>query len=295
MKYVITGSLGHTSQPIVAGLVKAGHEVTVITSQAERLKDIASLGAKGLAGSVEDESFISAAFKGADALYLMIPPNIHAPQYKDYQKKVADIYAKAVEQNGIKFVVALSSIGAHLGNGAGPIDGVAYLEKKLAGIKGLNTVALRPSYFFLNLLGQAGLIKHMNIAGSNFGNTDEKLVLTDTNDIAEVALQKLEALDFTGFNVQYIASDERHPNEIAKVLGTAVGKPETPWITFPDDQALKGMTDSGFPEEIAGLYVQMGQRIREGKLQEDYWKNRPQLSKVKLEDFAGLFVTVYNN
>lgn len=295
MKYVITGSLGHISRPLVAGLVQAGQEVIVITSQPERLKDIESLGAQGLAGSVEDQAFVTGAFKGADAVYLMIPPNVARSNYQEYQRNVADIYAKAVADNHIKYAVALSSIGAHLEKGAGPIDGVAYLERTLAAIHGLSVVALRPSYFFINLLGQAGLIKHMNIAGSNFGSTEEKLVLTDTNDIAEVALKKLLALDFSGFNIQYIASDERHPSEIAKVLGTAVGKPETPWVSFTDDQALKGMTDSGFPAEIAALYIQMGQRINEGKLQEDYWKHRPQLGKVKLEDFASVFVTVYNN
>lgn len=295
MKYVITGSLGHISRPLVAGLVKAGNEVTVITSQPERLKEIESLGARGLAGSVEDFAFVSAALKGADAVYLMIPPNTAAPQYRVYQKKVADNYARAVAENGIRFAVSLSSIGAHLENGAGPIDGVAYLERKLAEVKGLSTVALRPSYFFLNLLGQVGLIKHMNIAGSNFGSTDEKLVLTDTNDIAGVALKKLLALDFSGFTIEYIASDERHPSEVASVLGTAVGKPETPWISFPDEQALKGMMDAGFPAEIAGMYVEMGQRLNEGKLQEDYWKHRPSLGSTKLEDFAKLFASVYNN
>jgi hypothetical protein len=34
--------------------------------------------------------------------------------------------------------------------GAGPIDGLGYLEEQLLGLQNVNTVALRPSYFFYN-------------------------------------------------------------------------------------------------------------------------------------------------
>ena len=39
-KYVITGSIGHISKPLVEGLIKAGKDVTVITSNNDRVKEI---------------------------------------------------------------------------------------------------------------------------------------------------------------------------------------------------------------------------------------------------------------
>jgi uncharacterized protein YbjT (DUF2867 family) len=151
-------------------------------------------------------------------------------------------------------------------------------------VEGLNVKALRPSYFMQNLYAMAGMVKGMGIMGSNFG--DDKLVLVHTNDIAEAALDELLRLDFTRFQVRYIAGDEKTGAEIAQILGGAVGKPETPWVVFTDEQNKQGMLQAGLNEEIAGKYTEMGAAIRDGSMQDDYMANRPTLSKTKLEDFA---------
>ncbi|MFM8913901.1 MAG: NAD-dependent dehydratase, partial [Flammeovirgaceae bacterium] len=61
MNYVITGSVGHISKPIVQQLIAAGHHASVITSNADRVKDIESLKATALVGSVEDATFVNSA------------------------------------------------------------------------------------------------------------------------------------------------------------------------------------------------------------------------------------------
>jgi uncharacterized protein YbjT (DUF2867 family) len=296
MKYVITGSLGHISKPIALALIKAGHETVIITSNNDRVKDIEAIGAKAAVGSVEDSLFTSNVFSGADVVYLMIPPNYTAPDLRAFQNKVADVYFSAVKKNNIKYVVVLSSIGAHLGNGAGPVDGLADLEKKFSELKQVNIIYLRPSYFFINLLGMIPLIKNANIMGSNFGNSEEKLVLTDTGDIAEAAIEELLKLNFTGHSIRYIASDERHPAEIAETLSKAINKPGIRWVSFTDEQALAGMEQAGLPPSLSSAYAIMGKAIREGDMQNDYWKKHPsKLGKVKLEDFAKQFAAAYNN
>jgi hypothetical protein len=182
-----------------------------------------------------------------------------------------------------------------MGNGAGPVDGLADLEKKLSALQNLHVKILRPSYFYYNLFGMIPLMKNMNIMGSNFGNTEEKLILTDTGDIADAAIEELLSLNFKGQSIRYIASDERHPNEIAEVLSKSVGK-SAPWVSFSDEQALGGMVQAGLPQSIAEGYVTMGKGIREGRVQEHYWQNRPsKLGKIKLEDFAKQFAAAYDN
>jgi uncharacterized protein YbjT (DUF2867 family) len=52
-------------------LVQKGHLVTVISSKAERKKEIETLGAKAAIGTLEDVNFLSSTFKGADAVYVM--------------------------------------------------------------------------------------------------------------------------------------------------------------------------------------------------------------------------------
>lgn len=287
MKYVLTGSIGHITKPLAQQLIKAGHDVSIITSSTNNVANIEALGAKALVGSVYDADFVNSALAGADGTYLMIPPNMGAPDFLEAQKTVANNYVDAVVKNGIKNIVQLSSIGAHLRKGAGPIDGLAYLEEKLSAIEGINVKMLRPSYFYYNLFSMIPLIKHANIMGSNFNMQDEKFVLTHTSDIADAAAEALLNLDFSGKSVQYISSDERTSTEIAAVLSNSVNKPGTPWIEFKDEESLQGMLGAGLKPSISEAYVQMGKSLREGKLQEDYWKNKPvQTGKIKLEDFA---------
>ena len=287
MNYVITGSLGHISKPVVEGLVKAGHEVTVITSKSENAEAIEAIGATAAVGSVDDGVFVKQAFAGADAVYLMIPPKWGVTQWRAYQNVISDNYIAAIQENDVRFVVMLSSIGAHMGNGCGPVDGLHDLEQKLKTIEGLNAKILRPAYFYYNLFSMIPLINQAGIVGSNFGGPGYTMTLVHTRDIAEVALQELLNLDFTGQRVRYIVSDERTTDEIARVLGEAIGKPELPWIPFTDEQQKQGMLQAGLNEEMASQYVKMGEALRTGRMQEDYFANRTgQLSKTKLEDFV---------
>lgn len=245
---------------------------------------------------MEDAAFLKTAFAGAQAAYLMIPPKWALQgTWKDYQKKVILNYIDALKINGIRHVVFLSSIGAHLGKGTGPVDGVSAGEWYLSQERNINVKILRPSYFYYNLLNMIPMIKNMNIMGANFGGSKEKLVLTHTSDIANIAAAHLLGLKFKGHTIEYIASDERHPKEIAEVLSKAVGKSGVQWIEFKDEDALNGMLQGGLPAEIAKGYVEMGVSLREGKMQGDYWKNRPKLAKVKLEEFAKEFAAAFNS
>jgi uncharacterized protein YbjT (DUF2867 family) len=284
MHYIVTGSLGHTGKPVTEGLLAAGHTVTVVTSKPEKAADIEALGAKAAVGSVDDAEFVKQAFAGADAAYLLIPARWGVTDWRAFQNGIIDNYIAGITAQGINKVVLLSSIGAHMGNGAGPVDGLYDAEQKLNALDGVDAVYLRPSYFYYNLFNMIGMVKGMGIMGSNFG--DETIALTHTDDIAEAALEVLLDTTLTGKQVRYIASDERTGPEIAKVLGEAVGKPETPWIVFPDDQNTQGMLQAGLNEEMATQYTKLGEAMRNGQMQADYFQNRPALGKIKLEQFA---------
>ena len=295
MKYVITGGAGNISKPLTEKLLKAGHEVTVISRNAENIKSLTSLGAKAAIGSVNDIAFLKKAFAGADAVYTMVPPNYSTNDMKASIAEVGTNYADALKKSNVKYVVNLSSVGAHLPDGVGPVSGLYRVEQALNELKNTNIKHLRPTYFFSNFLGNVGMVKNMNIIGGNFGGADFKMLLADPNDIAEVAFEELSNLNFTGHSARYIGSDERSTEDIAKTIGTAIGKPELPWITFTDEQAYGGMMQMGLPENAAKNYAEMGHAMHNGSMFEDYWKHHPdKLGKTKLEDFAKTFAAVYN-
>lgn len=296
MKYVITGSLGHISKPVSEALIKAGHDVTIITSKEENASTIKMLGAKAAVGSVEDAGFLTKTFTGADAVYTMIPPNFNANPWKKWIGQIGKNYAAAIKAANIKYIVNLSSVGADLPDGIGPVSGLHLAEEALNTLTDVNIKHLRATYFYTNLLSNIDLIKHANIIGGNFGVKDKKFGIVHPNDIAEVVAEELLHLNFKGHTVRYVVSDEVSTDDVAKTLGAAIGKPALQWIVFSNDQALKGMLDAGLPEEVAKNYVEMGAAINNGEMYEDYWKNHPEtLGKTKLQDFAKEFAAAYSS
>lgn len=295
MNYVITGSLGNISLPVSKALIKAGHQVTIITSKKENITAIETLGAKAAVGSVEDVNFLTKAFAGANAVYTMVPPNFGATEWKKWIGGIGKNYAEAIKATGVKYVVNLSSVGAHRNDGVGPVSGLHLAEEALNTLTDVNIKHLRPAYFYPNLFSNIDLIKQAGIMGSNFEITDNKFPIVDPADIAALAVEELLQLNFSGHTVRYIASDEVSTNAIAAEIGKAIGKPDLHWVAFTNEQAYDGMKQAGVPEEIAKNYAEMGNAANTGTMTEDYWENHPaSLGKTKLSDFAKVFAAVYN-
>ncbi len=294
MKIIITGSLGHISKPLVEKLIVARHDVTVISSNVERKSEIEALGAKAAIGSVSDLAFVTGTFKGADAVYTMVPPTYTAPDWKQYIAGIGKIYAQAIAAAGVKNVVNLSSMGAHMPENCGPVSGLYYVEQALNVLEGVNIKHLRPGFFYYNFFANIGMIKHMGIIGGNYGE-GVKLVLADTNDIAEIAADELLNLSFTGKSIRYIASDEKTTDEVASILGKAIGKPDLKWINFSDADTLGGMLQNGVPEEVAKNYTEMGAAMRSGEMASEYNQSRSaSFGKISFDSFAPVFAAAYS-
>ena len=295
MKYVITGAAGNISKPLAEKLLNAGHDVTVISRSAENIKSLTDQGAKAAIGSVDDVEFLKKTFSGADAVYTMVPPRYDAPDMKAHIASVGKKYAEALKATNVKYVVNLSSVGAHLPDGVGPVSGLYKVEQALNELTNTNIRHLRPVWFYTNLFANVGMIKHMNILGGNFGGDDFTMLMVYPNDIAEVAFEELSNLNFSGHTVRYIGGDERSTADIAKAIGTSIGKADLPWVVFTDEQAYQGMMQAGLPENVAKNYTEMGHAMHDGSMFKDYWKHHPEkLGKTKLEDFAKTFAAVYN-
>lgn len=284
MKFVITGSLGNISQPLTRSLIAAGHQVTVISSNPEKAAAIEALGATAATGSINDTAFLTETFRDADALYTMVPPSFTTTDYREYYRQAANSYASAIKASGVKRVVNLSSIGAHLPGGTGPIKGLHDLEHVFNTIENVSIVHLRPASFYTNYYADVDMIRQAGILGANYP-ARATIVLVHPADIADAAAARLQQ-SFTGKSVQYVASEELTLAEVTAILGTALGKPELPWVEFTDEQAYEGMVQAGLSEELARNFVEMGSATRAGILWEDYNLHKPVLSKRKFREFA---------
>ena len=294
MKIIVTGSLGHISKPLTKELVEKGHTVTVISSNPEKQKDIEALGAIAAIGSIEDVDFITAAFTCADAVYTMVPPANYFDPNLDLEghcNAIANNYAQAIEKSGVKRVVHLSSIGAHMEKDSGLILLHRNVEMILDQLADVAITFMRPVGFYYNLFGFIPVIKNQGFIAANFG-ADENLIWVSPIDIAAAVAEELET-PFIGRKVRYVASDELTGHETVGILGEAMGKPDLKWILISSEQWQNGLELAGMQPAIAARLVEMYESQHNGKLTADYYRNRPALGKVKLKDFAKEFAAAY--
>jgi uncharacterized protein YbjT (DUF2867 family) len=293
MKITITGSLGNISKPLAELLINNGHEVTIISSDPKKINNIEGVGAKAAIGSVSDVAFLTSAFKGADAIYTMVPPNWTVNNYRQYIKETGNNLRDAIKAAGVKKVVNLSSVGAHLSEGTGPIAGMHDVEQTLNTLDGVAVKHLRAGFFYINFFFDIGTIRQMGIMGNNYGS-NAKMVMVHPMDIAIATVQELQG-SFEGKSYRYVVSEEREIADIVKVLGTAINKPDLPWVQFSNEETYAGMTAAGMSAAIASTYVEMGTAIKSGILFEDFEAHKPQVwGQIKLTDFAHEFAAVYN-
>ena len=119
--YVVTGATGHTGSVVAEKLLSNKQQVRVVGRDAKRLERFTSQGAEGFVADMTDAAALTKAFTGADAAYLLIPPNLSAPDVAAYQRQVTEALASAVERSGVRYAVVLSSFGAEQTQGTGPV------------------------------------------------------------------------------------------------------------------------------------------------------------------------------
>jgi uncharacterized protein YbjT (DUF2867 family) len=293
MKIIITGSLGNVAKPLAQQLIAEGHDITVISSNESKKNDIETLGAKAAIGSITDLDFLMKTFDGADAAFLMTPPNMGFENVVENTINAGKNYTEAIKQTGVKKVVMLSSIGVESPIENGPIKGLHFIEKFYNELENTSVTFLRAGYFYINFLNDIPLIKNAGIMGGNYPETVQ-IPLVHPKDIAKGAAEEL-VKNSEGKNVRYIISDVRPASDLAKVFGSAIGKPELPWAEFKDEESLNGMLQAGLPQEIAELYTEMGLGLRKGVVQKDFIEHGSVVDgEVKLEEFANEFAGKFN-
>ena len=295
MNIILTGSLGHIGKPLAQELVEKGHAVTIISSNPEKQKDIEALGATAAIGSIEDADFLTATFTDADLVYTMIVGGSFTDPAFDlvaHSRKLADNYTQAIKQSGVKRVIHLSSIGAHLAKDSGLILGHHAAEVILNKLNDVSITFMRPVGFYYNMYGFVPIIKNQGFIAANYG-ADDLLVWVSPIDIAAAIVDEIENPPVDR-KVRYVASDELTGNETASILGAAIGKPDLTWILISDEERQRGLEAAGLSPTIAVGMVEMFAAQHSGLLMEDYYRNKPPLGNVKLADFAKEFAMVFN-
>jgi len=292
--YVITGATGNTGSVVTEKLLDKGEKVRVIGRDAKRLEKFKQKGAETFVADSTDAAALTKAFSGAKAVYAMIPPNIVAPDVRAYQEQVSDALASAIAKSAVKHAVVLSSVGADKPDKTGPVVGLHNLEKKLDAIAGLNALYLRAGYFMENLLPQVSVIQSFGvIAGPVRG--DLPLPMIATRDIGAVAADALLKLDFNGKRRRELQGPRDVTyNDVAKVVGAAIGKPILTYLQMPAAQLKPALTQMGMSANMADLLLEMADSLNSGYMKMIEPRSPATSTPTTLETFvAEVFAPAY--
>jgi len=293
--YVIMGTTGNIGSKLANILLDKGEKVKVIGRSAERLKPFVDHGAEAAVGDVSDTAFLTNTFKGADAVFALIPPNYAADDFRAEYNAVGANIVKAIQESGVKHVLFLSSVGADLPEKTGVIKGLRDVEQRLNKLDGVNILHLRPTYFMENLLANISMIKNMGINGGDIKD-DVKFAMIATKDIAPVAADHLIKKDFAGKAIHELLGErDVSMYEVTKIFGEKIGKPDLQYLQFSAEDAKKGMMDSGISADVSDQLLELGQAINDGIIAVKQQRTAENTTGTSIEEFADFFAQVYQS
>jgi uncharacterized protein YbjT (DUF2867 family) len=280
--YVILGASGNTGSIIAHFLLSKGKKVRVVGRDAERLQRFVRKGAEAFTADVSDAAGLTKAFSGAAAGYLMLPPITS----REDQEREGDAIAKAVKESGLRFAVNLSSYGAQVPEGTGPVEGLHSSEQKLNAVSGLSVLHLRAAYYMENNLAAIDMIHEMGIFGHAL-LPDLKMPMVTTRDVGDYAAQRLLDLDFSGRQTRELLGErDLSMAEATAVIARGIGKADLRYVQFPYDQVQQALTQEGFSPRKAAVYIDMFKAINAGVLVPLEPRSRENTTPTSFEKFV---------
>jgi len=287
----IVGATGHTGKLVAERLLAKGEKIRVIGRDAGRLAALVARGAEAAVGDAGDAAFLERAFKGADAVYTLLPPDAAAPSLRAVQDRVGEATVRALRAAGTRFVVFLSSQGGEQPSGTGPIVGLHAQEERLREL-GVNVLVLRPAYFMENLFSNLGLIKQQGLNGGAIA-PDLPMPMIATADIGEAAAAALIARDWKGQVVRdLLGPRDLTQREATAILGALIGKPELPYVQFPYPAFTDALTHMGLSRDYASKLAEMAQAMNEGHIKPPT-RSPSNTTSTRFEDFAQSLAQAY--
>ncbi len=291
--YAILGATGQIGQVLSRELLKLGHKVRAIGRNKEKLQHLKELGAETYQIAFDDAAALAKAFQGVNAVFSFVPPAPDSDDLGSFQDKVGEAIVQALIAAKVTHVLNLSSIGAQLPNGTGPIKGLFRQESRLNALSSLNVLHLRPGFFMENLNFSIPTIKATGHNASTL-RADLGILMVSTMDIGLKAAELLHALKFTGHSVfEYVGPHAITMSEATALLGKAIGKPGLKYVQLTNAEAEKGMLAHGMKLNSVKLMLEMNQAFNENKISLTQKLSAENKGHTSFEDFTKTFSRTY--
>lgn len=252
--FAIAGVTGHTGAATANALLAQGKPVRVIVRSTEKGEAWKKKGAEVAVADLSDVTALSAALRGVKGVYLLSPPNFAAKDFIADRKALAEAMAAAVKAAKVPSVVFLSSVGAQLASGTGPIV-TAHNAEQVLRSAAPSVTFVRAAYFLENWGSVIGLAKSQGVL-PHYGAIDVKFSQVTARDIGAAAARALLDPSDGVRVVELAGTEDWSVNDVAAELSKLLGNPVQA-VSAPVADAHAGLLQAGVPDPMAGLYAQM--------------------------------------
>jgi uncharacterized protein YbjT (DUF2867 family) len=223
-------------------------------------------GGEPFIADLTDAEALEPAFVDAEAVYVMLPPDLSSSDFRAHQDTLTESIGAALERSRVSHAVTLSSFGADKADKTGPVAGLHHMEERLNRIADLNVLHLRAGYFMENTLAQVTPIQKQGI-GMGPVAPELRLPMIASRDIGVAAADFLLKLDFHSHQTHELQGQrDITMNECVAIIGHAIGKPDIKYVQPPEDQIRAAMLQMGMSANFVNLILEMAAALNSGHM-----------------------------
>ncbi len=246
---VVTSPTGLIGHQVLDNILGGSEPVRVIIRDPAKLPAHVHEYVEVVEGSHGDAEVVNRAFKGADAVFWLVPPDPKAESVEAAFVGFSQPARDAIVGHGVKRVVTVSALGrgTAVAGHAGYVTGSLAMDDLLTGT-GVAFRALTMPSFMDNVLRQAQLIKDQGMFTSPISG-DRKLPTCATLDIASAAATRRRAPAGRGpGSGAVLGPEDLSFDDMAQIMSEVLGKPvrfqQVPAEAYKDRMMSFGMSDA---------------------------------------------------
>jgi uncharacterized protein YbjT (DUF2867 family) len=221
--FAITGITGNVGGEVARNLLAAKQPVRGVARDVGKCAAWAQQGCEIVGADINDVAGLTAAFKGTEGVFVLVPPNFDpSPDFRE-ARAIAVTLRKALDTARPGKVVYLSTIGAQAAQ-PNLLTQHTIIERALGDLP-VPVTFLRPGWFMENSSWDVAPATNSGVIPSFLQPLDKRVPMIATADIGRLAAALLQET-WSGHRVVELEGPQRvTPNEIAATFSRLLGRP----------------------------------------------------------------------
>ncbi len=211
-------------------------------------------GVDTVAINFSDIKTLKDAMKDIDTLFMLLPAD---PNMVTWGKNIIE----AAKQSGVKHILRSSSAIAYSAKDYNFMQQIQLSDKDVIE-SGINYTIILPQFFMQNL--STSMVEDYKSKTLYLPAGDGKIGWVDTRDIALVSVEiLLNPTKYNGQKIVITGEEALSYDEIIKQMNQVLDL-DTTYVAVPDEMAIEGMQERGFPPYFIDVLMDLNRAIAKG-------------------------------